>query len=113
MMRGGMDPRKMRRMMKQMGIKTEELDGVREVVIKLSDKELVIPGAQVTVTEMGGQRTYQVVGEAEERTPEPEISEDDVKLVMEQAGVDRAGAEQALKDSGGDLAQAILKLKGE
>jgi len=103
----------MRRMMKQMGIKTEELEGVREVVIKLSGRELVIPGAQVTVTEMAGQKTYQIAGEAQERTPEPEISEGDITLVVEQTGVDKAEAEQALKESDGDLAQAILKLKGE
>ncbi len=106
-----LDPRKMRRMMKQMGVKTKELEGVREVVIKLSDKELVIPNAQVTLTEMAGQRTYQVIGEAQEREPEPEGSEEDVKLVMEQAEVERDAAERALKEAGGDLAQAILKLK--
>jgi nascent polypeptide-associated complex subunit alpha len=111
MFRGRIDPRKMKRMMKQMGIKTEELEGVREVVIKLPDKELVIPDAQVTLTEMGGQRTYQVVGEAQERKPEPEINEGDISLVMEQAGVERADAERALEEAGGDLAQAILKLK--
>ncbi len=111
MFRGHIDPRKMKRMMKQMGIKTEELEGVREVVIKLPDKELVIPDAQVTLTEMGGQRTYQVVGEAQERKPESEISKEDVGLVMEQAGVERADAERALEEAGGDLAQAILKLE--
>lgn len=111
MFRGRIDQRKMRRMMKQMGIKTEELEGVREVVIKLPNKELVIPDAQVTLTEMSGQRTYQVVGEAQERGVKPEISEEDVKLVMEQAGVERAEAERALKEAEGDLAQAILKLK--
>jgi nascent polypeptide-associated complex subunit alpha len=98
-------------MMKQMGVKTKELEGVREVVIKLPDRELVIPDAQVTLTEMAGQRTYQVVGEAQERKPEPEVSEGDVKLVMEQAEVERDVAERALKETGGDLAQAILKLK--
>ncbi|MEA1905177.1 MAG: nascent polypeptide-associated complex protein [Candidatus Hadarchaeota archaeon] len=106
-----LDPRKMRRMMKQMGVKTKELEGVREVVIKLPDRELVIPDAQVTLTEMAGQRTYQVVGEVQERKPEPEVSEEDVKLVMEQAEVERDAAERVLKETGGDLAQAILKLK--
>lgn len=112
MFRGRIDKRQMERMMKQMGIKTKELENVHEVVIKLADREIVIPNAQVTLTEMPGQRTYQVIGEEIERKPELEVRDEDIKLVMEQAGVDRGAALQALKDSGGDLAQAILKLKG-
>ena len=106
------DRRQMERAMRQMGVKMQELEGVREVVIKLADKDIVIPNAQVTRTEMAGQRSYQVSGQEFERKPEFEPSEDDLKLVMEQAGVDRPAAIQALKESGGDLARAILKLKG-
>ena len=109
--RGRMDRRQMERAMKQMGIRAKELEGVREVVIKLADREIVMPNAQVTLMEMPGQRTYQIIGEEIERKPELEIREDDIKLVMEQAGVDREAALQALKDTEGDLAQAILKLK--
>jgi len=111
MFRGRIDKRQMERAMRQMGIKTTELEGVREVVIKLSDKEIVLPNAQVTLTEMPGQRSYQVSGEEFERRPEPEVAEEDVKLVMEQAGVDREAAVKALKETGGDIAAAILKLK--
>jgi len=113
MFRGRIDKRQMERAMRQMGIKTVELDGVREVVIKLTDREIVLPDAQVTLMEMPGQRTYQVSGEEFERKSELEISEDDVKLVMEQAAVSREAALQALKQSGGDIAAAILKLKPE
>jgi len=106
------DRRQMERAMRQMGVKMDELEGVREVVIKLADKDIVIPNAQVTRTDMAGQRSYQVSGQEFERKLESELNEDDMKLVMEQAGVDRAAAIQALKESGGDLARAILKLKG-
>jgi nascent polypeptide-associated complex subunit alpha len=102
----------MERMMRQMGLKAKELEGVREVVIKLADREIVLPNAQVTLMEMAGQRTYQVMGEEIERRPELKPSEEDIKLVMEQAGVSREEALRALKDADGDLAQAILKLKG-
>lgn len=112
MYRGRMDRRQMERAMKQMGIRAKELENVHEVVIKLADREIVISNAKVTLMEMPGQRTYQVIGEEIERKPELEIREDDIKLVMEQAGVDREAALQALKDAEGDLAQAILKLKG-
>ncbi|MDH5443007.1 MAG: nascent polypeptide-associated complex protein [Candidatus Hadarchaeaceae archaeon] len=105
------DRRQMERAMRQMGVKMDELEGVREVVIKLADREIVISNAQVTRTEMAGQRSYQVSGQEFERKPEFEPSEDDVKLVMEQAGVEREAAMQVLKETGGDIAEAILKLK--
>jgi nascent polypeptide-associated complex subunit alpha len=101
----------MERVMRQMGIKTTHLDGVREVVIKLTDKEIVLPNAQVTLTEMQGQRSYQITGEEFERRLGQEVAEEDVNLVMEQAGVDRESAMKALKEAGGDIAAAILKLK--
>lgn len=89
MVGGGLDPRKMRKMMKRMGVKMEELSDVQEVIIKLSERELVIPEPQVTLTKIAGQSTYQVVGEAHEREVKPEISDEDVELVMERAEVGR------------------------
>jgi nascent polypeptide-associated complex subunit alpha len=111
MFRGKIDRRQMERAMRQMGIKTIDLEGVREVVIKLADKEIVLPNAQVTLTEMQGQRSYQISGEEFERKSEPEVAEEDVKLVMEQAGVGRESAMKTLRETGGDIAAAILKLK--
>jgi nascent polypeptide-associated complex subunit alpha len=105
------DRRQMERAMRQMGVKMHELEGVREVVIKLADREIVIPDAQVTLTEMAGQRSYQVVGRETERRPEFEPSEEDVKLVVEQAGVERDIAVKVLKETKGDLAEAVLRLK--
>jgi len=105
------DRRQMERVMKQMGIKTQELEGVQAVVIKLTDKEIVIPNAQVTLTDMAGQRSYQVSGQELERKPEFQPSEDDIKLIIEHAGVGREAAAQALKETGGDIAEAILRLK--
>ncbi len=105
------DRRQMERAMRQMGVKMKELEGVREVVIKLPDREIVIPNAQVTLTEMAGQRSYQISGNEIERKPEFEPSADDVNLVVEQAGVERDAAVQALRETGGDIAESILKLK--
>lgn len=105
------DRRQMERVMKQMGIKTQELEGVQEVVIRLTDKEIVIPHAQVTLTDMAGQRSYQVVGQEFERKPEFQPSEEDIKLVIEQTGVEREVAARALKETEGDIAEAILRLK--
>lgn len=110
--RGKIDRRQMERMMRQAGLKMTELQGVREVVIKLVDREVVIPNARVSLMEMAGQRTYQITGEEVERKPEPEIDEEDIKLVMDQAGAGREAALQALRETEGDLAKAILRLKG-
>jgi nascent polypeptide-associated complex subunit alpha len=105
---GGMDKRQMEKMMKQMGIASEEVDA-QEVIIKTGGKELVIANPQVTKIKMGGQETFQIAGKVTERTADA-FSEDDINMVMEQTGVSEARAKEALK-SEGDLAKAILKLK--
>jgi nascent polypeptide-associated complex subunit alpha len=63
---GGLDPRKMEQMMKQMGIDTEEIDAT-EIVIRTGDEELVFTDADVTKINAQGQQTYQIVGEPETR----------------------------------------------
>ena len=110
----GMNPRQMRMAMKKLGIQQQEIDA-KEVIIRLEDKEIVISNPSVTKVNMMGQDTYQVVGEESERSlsSEPEISEDDIATVAEQTGVSKEEAEQSIKDSKGDLAEAILKLKKE
>lgn len=111
--RGGFDPKQLQKMMKQMGIEVEELSDVEEVVIKLSDKEIVIQNPEVQITEAKGQTTYQVIGNAEERETGPQVSEDDIEMVMEKSGVDEEAATEALKGTDGDIAQAIVNLEEE
>jgi nascent polypeptide-associated complex subunit alpha len=108
-----MDPRQMRMAMKKLGIQQQEILA-KEVIIRFEDKEIVISNPSVTKVNMMGQDTYQISGEEEERSinSEPDISDDDIATVAEQAGVSKEEAEQAIKDSKGDLAQAIMKLKG-
>jgi len=110
----GMNPRKMGQMMKKMGIQQVEIPAT-EVVIKTEDKDLIITNPQVSKVNMMGQETFQIVGEVHEQEHEttPEISEDDVKTVMEQAGVDQETAKKSLEEHQGDLAETILDLKKE
>ena len=111
-----MDPRQMRRMMKQMGIETEELEGVEEVIIRTAEKEYHFSEAQVTKVVAQGQITFQVVGKPEERAKgsveggKPAIPMEDIKLVAERAGVSEEEARQALEECGGEPAEAIIKL---
>lgn len=90
----------------------EQIDGVEEVIIRTADKDLVIKNASVSEMKVKGNRMFQVVGEdIEERMREkPKYTREDVLLVAQQANVNEARAEQALKDSDGDLATAILRL---
>ena len=108
----GMNPRDMQRAMKRLGIKQEEIDA-REVIIRTSDKEIIIQNPQVSKVNMMGQETFQIVGEPQERsiTSEPEINEDDIKTVMQQTGATEEKAKETIKENGGDLAKAIIELK--
>jgi nascent polypeptide-associated complex subunit alpha len=110
----GMNPRDMQKAMKRLGIKQEELDAT-EVIIKTSDKEIIIQNPQVSKVNMMGQETYQVIGQAEERpiSTEPEINHEDIKTVMEQTGVTEERAKEAIENNDNDLAKAIMALKGE
>ena len=109
---GGLDPRMLKKMMKQMGMDMEELDAV-EVVIKQPDgKQLVIKNPQVQRMKVPGQgESYQVMGTAHASDAAPEISEDDVNLVSEQAKVPKEKAKEALEKNSGDIAKAILSLE--
>jgi nascent polypeptide-associated complex subunit alpha len=106
---GGLDPKKMQAMMSQMGIKQVQIDS-DEVVIKGKGKNIVIKNPSVVKITMSGQDSFQISGKVEE-SESNEISEDDIKTVMAQTKVTRDRALDALKKSGGDLAQAILSLR--
>jgi nascent polypeptide-associated complex subunit alpha len=108
----GMNPRDVRMAMKRMGIQQEEIDA-KEVIIRLEDREIVIKNPQISKVNMMGQKTYQIVGEEEERSLDatPDISDEDVATVAEQAGVSEEAARIAIEACKGDLAEAIMKLK--
>ncbi|MCS7144152.1 MAG: nascent polypeptide-associated complex protein [Archaeoglobaceae archaeon] len=103
--------KQMKKMMKQMGIEMEEIDA-KEVIIKTSTEELIFRNPNVTKISAKGMETFQVVGEYEVVKIAPQISEEDVKLVMEQANVDEERARKALIEANGDIAEALLRLQG-
>lgn len=115
----GVNPRQMKQAMRQLGITTQDIADVEEVVIRTKDKEYVIKGAAVTVMDMKGQKTYQVIGDAEvhdrkssapAKSAEPQLPNEDIELVMGQTGCTREQAVKALKECGGQPAEAILKI---
>ena len=106
----GINPAKMKSMMKQMGINLTEIDDVEQVIIRTPEKDIVFNDANVSIMNAQGVDTYQVVGTPEEVARELAIPDDDVSLVAEQTGVSDNAAREALKTSNGDLAEAILSL---
>jgi len=124
--------RQMRRRMSQQGIDMEQIDATR-VIIEGSDKTLLIEQPEVVLMKQAGQEIYQVIGQAEEVSPDsvsiesdeaiekllpieesevkPTITENDIMLVASQANVDKKEAESVLKECNGDIAKAILFLK--
>lgn len=108
----GVNPRQMQQMMRKMGIQQQEI-AATEVIIRTADKEIIITEPSVSRVNMMGQETFQITGTSHERSLEttPEISEDDIKTVMEQAGVDEEKAKKAIEDAKGDLAEAIMNLQ--
>ncbi len=107
--RGGMSPKKMKGMLKSMGIDIDELEGVEEVVIRTKEKEIIITSPSVAIMDAHGVRTYQISGESKEK-PFLVIPDADIELVAAQTGVDPEAAKSALTEAKGDLAAAIMKL---
>jgi len=108
----GMSPRKMQQMMKQMGISVTEIENVEEVIIRTADSEIVFDDAAVSIMDAAGTRTYQLTGTPHERARELVVPDEDIQLVIEQTGADEDAAREALEESGGDLADAIMRLSG-
>jgi len=106
----GVNPRQMKAMMKKLGMKSEEIDGVEKVVIYTKSGNYVFDNAEIVATTMQGMTTYQINGEPRFEEGEIEIPEDDIALVSEQAQVGKDEAKEALKSVGGDIAEAIIKL---
>jgi nascent polypeptide-associated complex subunit alpha len=130
---GGMNPRKMKQMMNQMGIDLTEIDA-EEVIIRTEDTEYVFHDADVQRMDAQGQQTYQVIGEPDERPrgedasaveaggdeaddgdaagSGAEFTDQDVQIVTQRAGVSEDAAREALAETG-DLAAAIQRLEDE
>ena len=108
-----MNPRMMKQAMKRLGIQQQEIDAT-EVIIRTDDREIIISDPQVSKINMGGQETFQITGDISEKDIDstPDISEDDVKTVVDQTGADEEKVRQVLAETKGDLAEAIMQLKG-
>jgi len=120
----GMSPKQMARMMKKEGIEQKDIAGVKEILFRFEDKEWVISNPKVVMIKQAGSESFQVSGTKTERgltasieTDEVakekviEIPMEDAALVASQTGAGIEDAIEALKESKGDLASAILKIR--
>ena len=115
--RGAPGGRDAMRMMQKMGMKMDQISDVSAVIIKTASKDIVIDEPSVTVINMQGQTMYQIAGGRTSEAPsqqlaQPVASDADAQLIAQQTGKSVEESRKALVEAGGDLAKAILSLKG-
>ena len=107
---GGLNPKKMQSMMKQLGMSQDEIEAKRVIIEKEDGTKIVFENPSVTKMNIQGNDMFQITGDFKEETQELEsFSEEDVKTVMEKTGANEEDSKKTLEETG-DLADAILKL---
>src|SRR5437588_6218148 len=104
------DPKTLRNMMNKMGIKSSEIQA-NKVVIEGNERDIIITNPQVISIEAQGSVSFQISGEIteKERNQIIEISEDDIKTVQEQTGIEDTDLIiKTLQETKGDIAEAII-----
>ncbi len=110
MMPGNINPKKMKQMMKQLGMKVDQIEDVQRIIIETPKGNYIFDAAEVTAMTMQGVTTYQIAGQPRFEEAALQIPDEDVQLVAEQAGVSTEAAREALITCKGDIAEAILKV---
>ena len=101
------NPKKMKEMMKQIGMQNEDISAEKVTIEKTDGSKIVIKNPSVTKIKMQGLESFQISGDVSE---EDGISQADIETVMKKTSVDETAARAALEKSNGDLAEAILEL---
>lgn len=104
--------RNFRRMAGRMGMGMKEIPNTIEVIIRTTDKEIVITNPAVNEVESNENTTFVVVADGyEEREVEkPQFSEEDVEIVCIKTGADRDKVLATLTECEGEVATAIVRL---
>ena len=107
---GNLNPRELQKAMKRMGVQQQEIEAT-EVLIRTPGKAILIRNPHVLKVNMMGQESLQITGKMEEHEEQLEITEEDVRAVMQQSNCGEEEARRALQQSKGDIAEAILSLQ--
>ena len=104
------NPKKMQEAMKQMGIAQEEIDATK-VIIEKENSQIVIENPSIPTIKLQGQDSFQISGDVKEEPliQELQISEQDIKTVMEKTNCSEEQARKTLEKTK-DLAETILEL---
>ncbi|MAH03583.1 nascent polypeptide-associated complex protein [Candidatus Pacearchaeota archaeon] len=108
-MLGGLNPKKMQALMKQMGMEQIDIEASKVIIEKTDNSKIIIDNPAVAKISMQGKETFQITGEIKEENSSPQISETDIKTIIDQTGKSESVARSALEKTG-DLAEAILEL---
>ena len=107
---GGLNPKKMQSMMKQLGMSQDEIEANKVTIEKTDGTKIVFENPSVTKMNIQGNDMFQITGDFSEAPSAPEaFSAEDVKTVSEKTGASEDVAKKALVETG-DLSNAILKL---
>lgn len=106
---GGLNPKKMQAMMKQLGMSQEEISASKVIIEKTEGGKIVFENPSVTKMNIQGNENFQISGDFQDESMEIGISEEDLKTIVEKTGKTEEQAKKALEETG-DLAEAILKL---
>ncbi|MDD1651543.1 MAG: nascent polypeptide-associated complex protein [Methanomicrobiales archaeon] len=107
---GKVNPKKMKQMMKQLGMEMQPIDDVRRIEITTGTGTWVFEQADVVAMTMQGVTTYQITGEPRFEEAAPAVPDGDVQLVMEQTKASEEKVRKTLAETKGDIAEAILRL---
>ena len=102
----GINPKKMQAMMKQLGIKQENIEAER-VIIEKTDGKIIIENPQIAKVEMQGQETFQISGDISEQESESADLEKDIQTIMEKTGKPKEEVALTLEKNNGDIAATI------
>ena len=98
----------MQEAMKQMGIAQEDIPA-KKVIIEKDNSNIIIENPSIVKIKIQGRESFQISGDVKEENKTEEISEDDVKTVMEKTGTSEDQAKKTLEKTK-DLTEDILEL---
>ena len=105
----GMNPRKMKSMMRKMGIAQEDIPVKKVIIEKTDNSKIIIENPSVTKVKMQGQETFQITGDITENSEPLVGSEEDIKTIIEKTNCSEQQARKTLEKTH-DLAESILEL---
>lgn len=111
----GFNQKKMQAVMKQLGMKSEEIDAERVIIEKSDNSKIIIENPSITKINMQGKENFQISGDVkeEEETEDAENDgdlEQDIQTIMEKTGKDKESVALCLEKNQGDIAKTIIEL---